>query len=122
MKEIIALVNEKVHIFNKLYQTSEKLQKHLADMEKVLLVELEEAGSFFLRFDSSGLSEPMEGRAEEEPDITISSTLDVFKGVLTGTEKKMKALVTKKIRVKAKKMKDLLLLRRLLSTKPEDLK
>jgi len=122
MEKTISLVNEKVDIFNTLFQASEKLQKHLAEMEKVLLIELEGTGSFYLKFDGSGLSKAVEGTADAEPDITIISTLDVFNGVLTGKEKKMKAIVTKKIKLKAKKMKDLLLLRKLLSAKPEDLK
>ena len=121
MEETISLVNEKVDVFNTLYRTSEKLQKHLAEMEKVLLIELEGTGSFYLCFDSSGLSKAVEGATDAEPDITIISTLDVFNGILTGKEKKMKAIVTKKIKLKAKKMKDLLLLRKLLSAKPEDL-
>lgn len=122
MEETISLINEKVDVFNTLFQTSEKLQKHLAEMEKVFLIELEGTGSFYLKFDSSGLSKAVEGTTDAEPDITIISTLDVFNGILTGKEKKMKAIVTKKIKLKAKKMKDLLLLRKLLSAKPEDFK
>ena len=120
MEETISLIKEKVDIFNDVYRNSEKLQKHLADMEKVVVIDLEEAGSFYLIFDSSGLTRAVVGRPEGEADITILSTNEIFHGVLTGKEKKMKAIVTKKIRLKAKKIKDLLLLKKLLSAKPEE--
>lgn len=121
MDDIISIINAKVDVFNQMYQSSEKLQKHLEGLEKILFVELEDTGSFYLKFDSSGLSQAVKGVPELEVDINIRSTADIFRGVLTGEEKKMKAIVTKKIRLKAKKMKDLLLLKKLLSTKSDDL-
>lgn len=120
MDETITLINKKVDLFNKAYHASEKLQSHLKDMKKIVLIDLEEAGSFFFRFDKSGLTQATVGKPEEEIDITVTSSLETFHGILTGEVRKMKAIVTKQIKLKAKKIKDLLLLKRLLSAKPAD--
>ncbi|HID72214.1 MAG TPA: SCP2 sterol-binding domain-containing protein, partial [Thermoplasmata archaeon] len=96
MDKTISLVNEKVEMFNQLYNSSEKLQKHLSGLERIIHIQLEDAGSFYLTFGKEGLSKAVTGEPEQEAHITIISTTETLNNVLTGKEKKMKAIVTKK--------------------------
>ncbi len=121
MEEIIKKLNEKVDGFNNLYETSEKLQNQLKGLVKVIVIKFEEEAKAIHLIFENGLSGVISGEPEMEADVTISSSPNIFHGILTGEQKAIKAFVKKTLRIKAKKLPDLLLLKRLLSTKKEDL-
>ena len=70
MEETISLVNEKVDVFNTLYRTSEKLQKHLAEISR----ELEERMAKGQRRGMTELSSTITALATYKRELQDAST------------------------------------------------
>lgn len=86
--------------FNERRETDEKLRKDVGDLNKKLLISLDNGKSFHFEI-SGGVAGELRVGAIDDADITVESDEETLKAIFNKDLKVMKALALKKIRVKA---------------------
>ena len=118
MQAIEDQLKAKVDQFNSEIPTQPKLAKFLNELDRKVIISVGDEVGFTTRLADCYLSTltrvalPVEG----EHDIQIAMTHETLSDMLTGKLRPIKAYATKKLKVKAKKVKDLLVLKKLLPT------
>jgi putative sterol carrier protein len=77
-------------------------RENLAGMTNSYLVEIEDAGTWLISVEAGTVTvdEKRDGAADVEADVRISMSEEVFRKLVAGEQKPMRAVMTGKIRVR----------------------
>lgn len=107
MKELLIDAIEK---FNERAKTDEKLRKELEGITRRIQVDVKDGEDYHFTLRDLRVSELQEGKIDS-PDVTITTTNDTLTALLTKEMGPMKAIATRKLKIKAS-LEDMLRLRK----------
>lgn len=105
------LLTGAIERFNKKVETDENLKKELEGVKRTILIEVEDERNYHFLLDNMKISDFSVGDIEA-PDITISSDTETIVGLFNRDIGPMKALATKRLRIKGS-LQDMLRIRKL---------
>ncbi len=94
-------------LVDKFNATENEKKEKIRDLERAIAIVFEDDGKYHTYLKDGRLSDIQEG--EITADITVITTTETFRKILSKEEDALTAYITKKIKVKAKLMDKLLL-------------
>jgi putative sterol carrier protein len=112
MVDIEAVLKDLIERFNKKALEDDKLRKELKDVTRKIEINISDQGSFNMLLKDVKLIDFSKGEADS-PDIKVITDSETFDGLLSRKIGPMKALATKRLKIKAS-LEDMLRFRKLI--------